>query len=309
MPEVYLTTLSVAFGAVFGAGIVLATLRLMPNTERQMHHEEPASPTKLVPDISVTSSLFKAPLPISPKEGWEMAECEPSSPQQRQGSFQNLVALKNDELLSQIGSCSQKTLVVGVAGGTGSGKTTLAQAIRDSIDCEISFISHDNYYKDLTHLSEAERDDHNFDHPDSLDTDLLLEDLIKLKEGKDVEIPTYDFSTHMRTTKTETVMAQRIILVEGILIFTHEALREQMDIRVFVDTADDIRLIRRMSRDIEQRGRSPDSVIAQYMKTVRPMHIMFVEPSKQHAHVIVPVGLNQAVLDLIISRLRFQVAE
>lgn len=307
MPEMYLSSISVAFGAILGAGIVIATLRLLPTrTDSPKQSEEVPVTPRVVPAVKVTSSLFNSPLPIKTNQegGWELADCnkdnEPSSPK---GSFDDLI--KSGDLLSQIGTCSQKTLVVGVAGGTGSGKTTLAQAIRDSLQCDIAYISHDNYYKDLTHMTPEERDNHNFDHPDSLDTDLLLQDLRKLRAGEDVDIPTYDFSTHMRTSKTEKVKSQRIILVEGILIFTHEALREEMDIRIFVDTADDIRLIRRMSRDMEERGRTPDSVITQYMKTVRPMHIMFVEPSKQHAHVIVPVGLNQAVLDLIISRLRF----
>ena len=226
-------------------------------------------------------------------------------------SDQHLVEMNEGDLLGAIsdGTSSGERLILGVAGGTGSGKTTLARAIRKQLQTDIAYLSHDNYYKDLRHLSLEERETHNFDHPDALDTDLLFEHLKELKAGRSVDIPTYDFTTHSRTDVTERVDPQQIILVEGILIYTHPELRNEIDVKIFVDTADDVRLIRRMTRDLNERGRSPDSVIHQYMRTVRPMHLKFVEPSKQFADVIIPVGLNQAALDLIIARLRFAAGE
>lgn len=242
-----------------------------------------------------------------------------SLPRRRHSSFNGVSVVQEvDNLLTETHTtaglvapqltppATSRPLVVGVAGGTGSGKTTLARAIRESLaGVAISYLSHDSYYRDLGHLTFEEREKHNFDHPDALDTARMVADLSALKRGEAAHIPTYDFATHSRTPVTETVQPRRVILVEGILIFADEALRALMDIKIFVDTADDVRLVRRLTRDIKERGRTSDGVIQQYLETVRPMHAKFVEPSKQHADVIVPVGLNQVALDLIISRLRF----
>lgn len=200
-----------------------------------------------------------------------------------------------------------KCVVIGIAGGSASGKTTLARAIIDSIGEEnICFIGHDSYYKDLRHLSFEERSRVNFDHPDSLDTELLVEHVRALREGKNVCIPTYDFSTHSRIGIEQTVVPRKIILVDGILIFSDPELLKLMDMKIFVDTADDIRLIRRISRDTRERGRSVDSVIDQYLKTVRPMHDLYVEPSKRKADIILPAaeGISPAALDMCVSRMR-----
>jgi uridine kinase len=195
--------------------------------------------------------------------------------------------------------------VIGIAGGSGSGKTTLAQAIYEAIgDEHITYIAHDNYYKDLTHLSMKERDERNFDHPDALDTALLVEHIKSLKRGENVSIPSYDFATHTRRKNWELLPTRPIVLVEGILIFADTALFNLMDMKIFVDTDDDIRLIRRIERDTTERGRTISGVIEQYMATVRPMHIEFVEPSKRNADIIVPVGLNNVAVDLVVSRLK-----
>lgn len=200
---------------------------------------------------------------------------------------------------------SKDVIVIGIAGGSGSGKTTLANAIYKAIGKEnICFISHDSYYKDLSHLPIEEREKNNFDHPDSLDTALLIEHIQALKRKESVLIPTYDFSTHSRGAKTEKLEPRPVVLVEGILIFADPKLYSQLDIRMFVDTDDDIRFIRRVSRDTKERGRTLQGVIDQYISTVRPMHLQFVEPSKRNADIIVPVGLNSVALDLVVSRLR-----
>lgn len=195
-------------------------------------------------------------------------------------------------------------VVIGVAGGTGSGKTTVSRRILDSIGAdEIAYIQHDNYYHDCGHLPPAERAQVNFDHPDSLDTALMVEHVEALRRGESVEVPCYDFATHTRLPQTRRLEAARLVLVEGILIFAERALRELMDIRIFVDTAADIRLIRRLRRDVEHRGRTPNSVIRQYLQSVRPMHRDFVEPSKRYADIIVPEGgHNQVALEMILSR-------
>lgn len=196
-------------------------------------------------------------------------------------------------------------IVIGIAGGSGSGKTTLAKAIYDTIGMEnISFISHDSYYKDLSHLRIEDREKENFDHPNSLDTALLVEHVRALKRGQHVDVPTYDFKTHSRTNVTVPLVARPVILVEGILIFSDPALYNEVDIRIFVDTDDDIRLIRRLQRDTVERGRTLSSVINQYIRTVRPMHLQYVEPSKRNADIIVPVGLNSVALDLVVSKLK-----
>jgi len=197
-------------------------------------------------------------------------------------------------------------LVIGIAGGTGSGKTTVAQTIVERVGGEhIASLAHDSYYKDLSDLPIAQRVEVNFDHPNSLDTDLLIEQLTQLKEGQPIEVPVYDFKTHSRTNHTVHVESRPIILVEGILIFTEPGLRSLFDIKIFVDTDADIRFIRRLERDISERGRSSASVIHQYLSTVRPMHLEFVEPSKRYADVIVPEGgLNTVAMDMIVARIQ-----
>ena len=197
-------------------------------------------------------------------------------------------------------------VTIGVAGGTGSGKTTVALRILERVCTEhIAYIPHDAYYRDLSTLSIEERARINFDHPDSLETSLLIEHLQQLRRGEPAEIPVYDFTHHARTAQTEHVAPARIILVEGILIFVEPDLRAQLDVKLFVDTDADLRFIRRLRRDIEERGRTLDSVIQQYMKTVRPMHLEFVEPSKRYADVIIPEGgFNEVAIEMVAARIR-----
>lgn len=196
-------------------------------------------------------------------------------------------------------------LVIGIAGGSGSGKTTVAQVILQRVGPErIAFLQHDSYYKDLSGLPPTQRADVNFDHPDSLETELLIEHIATLRAGKEVQVPIYDFSTDRRTDKTFTVQPCRVILVEGILIFAEPALRKMFDVKIFVDTDADLRFIRRLERDINERGRTTISVIEQYTHTVRPMHLEFVEPSKRYADVIIPEGgFNTAALDMVVARI------
>jgi uridine kinase len=196
-------------------------------------------------------------------------------------------------------------LVIGIAGGSGSGKTTVAQEILQRVGpSRIAFLQHDSYYKDLSGLPPTQRADVNFDHPNSLETELLIQHIASLRDGKPVEVPIYDFSTHSRTDRTFTVQPRNVILVEGILIFTEAALREMFDVKIFVDTDSDIRFIRRLERDLAERGRTTDSVIKQYQSTVRPMHMEFVEPSKRYADIIIPEGgHNTAALDMVVARI------
>jgi uridine kinase len=202
------------------------------------------------------------------------------------------------------GTKSATPLVIGIAGGSGSGKTTVAQEILQRVGpSRIAFLQHDSYYKDLSGLPPRQRAEVNFDHPNSLETELLIEHIAALRDGKPVEVPIYDFSIHSRTSNTFTVQPRRVILVEGILIFTERALREMFDVKIFVDTDPDIRFIRRLERDITERGRTTESVIKQYQTTVRPMHLEFVEPSKRYADVIIPEGgHNAAALDMVVAR-------
>lgn len=199
---------------------------------------------------------------------------------------------------------------IGVAGGTGSGKTTVSKRIREMVGNEhIAYIQHDDYYYDHSHLTVEERALVNYDHPDSLQTSLLVAHLRMLRAGQPVEVPIYDFSTHSRTRETQLVQPARIVLVEGILIFVEKELRELLDMRIYVDTDADIRFIRRLRRDMIERGRSLDSIVKQYMATVRPMHLEFVEPSKRYAHVIVPEGGNNRVaMEMISSTLQVVLA-
>lgn len=200
----------------------------------------------------------------------------------------------------------RQSFVIGVAGGSGSGKSTVARNLIEAVaPHQIAYIQQDCYYQDLRHLSYEERCSVNFDHPDAFDDDLLLRHLDLLASGQGVDRPIYDFSNHARLTESERVEAHRVIVVEGILVFANPALRERMDIKVFVDTDPDIRIIRRMLRDVSERGRSVDSIIAQYLKTVRPMHNEFVEPSKRFADIVIPEGgNNQVALDMLIAKVR-----
>ena len=201
-------------------------------------------------------------------------------------------------------SVATRPLVVGIAGGSGSGKTTVAHKLAASMPGRAAVIEHDAYYRDQAHLAEVERARINYDHPSSLESDLLAHHLRELRENRGVEIPIYDFAHHTRSPNTRRVEPARVIIVEGILVFTEPSLREQMDIKIFVDTDSDIRLIRRIRRDLEQRGRSFQSVRDQYYATVRPMHLEHVEPSKRWADLIVPEGGdNKVALDVLLGQL------
>jgi len=195
-------------------------------------------------------------------------------------------------------------LVIAIAGGSGSGKTTVANAILNSVGSDrICYLPHDAYYRDLSKLPINERNLVNFDHPNSLESELLIEHIQKLKKWEYIELPIYDFTTHTRTNETIIVEPQLVIVVEGILIFSEPPLREMFDVKIFVDTDGDIRFIRRLQRDIAERGRTMETVINQYLSTVRPMHLDFVEPSKRFADMIIPEGgLNQVALDMVIAR-------
>ncbi|NIU60671.1 MAG: uridine kinase [Pseudomonas stutzeri] len=199
-----------------------------------------------------------------------------------------------------------RSIVIAVAGGTGSGKTTVAKEILQRVGAEhIAYIPHDAYYRDLSHLPPRERDQVNFDHPDSLESGLLVEHLKELRAGRTVEIPEYDFTTHTRTQRTRRVEPAPVVLVEGILVFVEPELRELFDVKLYVDTDADVRFIRRLRRDIEDRGRSVESVCEQYLSTVRPMHLEFVEPSKRYADVIIPEGgFNEVAIEMVAARVR-----
>ena len=175
-------------------------------------------------------------------------------------------------------------------------------------ESNVTYIPHDNYYKDLSNLTAGERSLRNFDHPDALDTHLLVEHLIQLKNNQQVRIPTYDFATHSRLAGTEDVHPTRVIIVEGVLIFANDDVVHNVDIKIYVDTDADVRFIRRMQRDMQERRRTLDSVIEQYMTTVRPMHDLYVEPSKKHADIIIPSGYNAVALELVAHRLQTAIA-
>ncbi|HIE37674.1 MAG TPA: uridine kinase [Anaerolineae bacterium] len=200
----------------------------------------------------------------------------------------------------------RRPIIIGVAGGTGSGKTTVAMEILQRVGAEhIAYIPHDAYYRDLSHLPPAQRARVNFDHPDSLETELLIQHLKRLREGESVEIPVYDFTTHTRSRETRRVGPAPVILVEGILVFAEPALRDLFDVKLYVDTDADIRIIRRLQRDVQERGRTLESVIQQYLTTVRPMHLEFVEPSKRYADVIIPEGgFNEVAIEMVAARIR-----
>ncbi|MEZ4865349.1 MAG: uridine kinase [Caldilineaceae bacterium] len=196
--------------------------------------------------------------------------------------------------------------IIGVAGGSGSGKTTVSHHLQEIFGSEIiAYLQHDSYYHDLSYLTSVARAAHNYDHPDSLDTALLVEHLQRLRQGKPVAVPIYDFATHTRSQSTRLVAPAPIILVEGILILAERALYDLMDLRIYIDTDADLRFIRRLQRDVRERGRTVESVIEQYLATVRPMHLQFVEASRRSADVIIPEGgKNQVALEMIVSRLQ-----
>jgi uridine kinase len=197
-------------------------------------------------------------------------------------------------------------LTIGIAGGTGSGKSTIAHNIAAALPAGgVVTLDHDAYYRDRPDLSFEERCQINYDHPDSLETDLMVAHVNALRAGRSVDVPVYDFSLHARVPETETVVPARAIIVEGILIYTDAALRSLMDVKVFVDTDDDTRFIRRLQRDIAERGRTVQSVIDQYLGTVKPMHLEFVEPSKRYADIIVPLGgHNTVAIDMLLTLIR-----
>ncbi|MBC7472972.1 MAG: uridine kinase [Candidatus Sericytochromatia bacterium] len=199
-----------------------------------------------------------------------------------------------------------KIYVIGVAGGTGSGKSTIARNVVEVVGhANVTYIQQDSYYYDMHHLPIEVRSKLNYDHLDAIDNDLLIKHLEQLKHGKSIKKPIYDFKTHSRSPLTEQVPARKVILIEGILVLAHEKLREMMDIKIFVDTDADIRLIRRISRDVTERGRSLESVVDQYMDTVRPMHERFVEPCKKNADLIIPEGgHNEVAMDMLITKIK-----
>jgi len=197
------------------------------------------------------------------------------------------------------------TMIIGIAGGTGSGKTTLTNRLKEHFAADVSVIYHDNYYKAHNDMPYEERCKLNYDHPDAFDTDLMIGHIRALKAGQPVLCPTYDYTVHNRAAETVAVSPTKVIIVEGILIFQNKALRDLMDIKIFVDTDADVRILRRITRDVKERGRSLDSVVKQYLTTVKPMHEQFVEPSKRSADIIVlEGGHNVVALDMLIQRVK-----
>lgn len=198
-----------------------------------------------------------------------------------------------------------KILVIGIAGGSGSGKTTLLDNLTTEFSGSVTVLSHDNYYKRHDELTYEQRCGLNYDEPASLETDLMARHLAQLRQGEAIDCPVYDFTIHNRSDETIRVVPERVIIVEGILIFENKQLRDLMDIKVFVDTDADIRLCRRIKRDVQKRGRTLESVLDQYQNTVKPMHEQYVEPSKKFADIIVPEGgKNLVALDMIVGRIR-----
>ena len=203
-----------------------------------------------------------------------------------------------------------KTMIIGIAGGTGSGKTTLTRRLQDAFGADVSVVYHDNYYKKHVGMTYEERAALNYDHPDAFDTDRLVRDLITLRMGESIQCPVYDYTIHNRSDETIEVKPTRVVIVEGILIFENKPLRDLMDIKIFVDTDADVRILRRILRDVKERERTLDSVVDQYLTTVKPMHEAFVEPSKKYADVIVPAGgYNTVALDMIIGRIKEHVGK
>lgn len=196
-------------------------------------------------------------------------------------------------------------LIIGVVGGSGSGKTTVAHAIVESVGGSAAILDQDAYYRDLAHLTLEERRRINFDHPDSIDTELFVAHLEALAAGEPIDKPTYDFTAHTRAAERVRIEPGRVVVVDGILLFADPRLRRMFDIRIYVDVADDVRFIRRLLRDLTERGRSLESVIEQYLDTVRPMHLEFVEPSRRHADVIIPEGgQNRVGIEMILAHVQ-----
>ena len=196
-------------------------------------------------------------------------------------------------------------MVIGIAGGSGSGKTTIAGAVVDEAGSDlVALINHDAYYRHNTHLTFEERAAINWDHPDAFETEMLVGHLRRLRSGEGVDVPVYDFSAHLRSTDTVRVEPGAVVIVEGILVLVEPALRDQMDLKIYIDTEGDLRVLRRLQRDIVERGRTMESVMAQYLATVRPMHHQFVEPSKRYADLIVPEGYNPNTVGIVSSMIR-----
>jgi uridine kinase len=202
-------------------------------------------------------------------------------------------------------------MFIGICGGTGSGKTTIARAIVEAVGAKnVVLVEQDSYYRNLADMPLDERHQANFDHPDSIDSDMLVNHLLRLKQGLNFEMPLYDFKTHTRSDRIEIIEPKPVVIVEGILIFAESRILDLLDVRVFVDTPDDVRFIRRLQRDIKERGRTVDSVIAQYYRTVRPMHHEFVEPSKRSADIIIPEGAQMGVsVEFLCSLVREKLKE
>ena len=196
-------------------------------------------------------------------------------------------------------------MIIGIAGGTGSGKTTITDCLVERFGGNVSVVHHDNYYKAHHNMPYEERCLLNYDHPDSFDTDMMIEHLRQLKQGKTIQCPVYDYTIHDRSERTITIEPTRVIIVEGILIYVEPRLCDLMDVKIFVDTDADVRILRRIQRDVQKRGRSLDSVISQYLTTVKPMHEQFVEPSKRRADVIIPEGgRNMVALEMVVQRVK-----
>jgi len=204
---------------------------------------------------------------------------------------------------------SAAPLVIGVAGGTASGKTTVARHIAEALGETCVLLDQDSYYRDLSELTVEERAEVNFDHPDAFDVPLLVEHLRALKRGDPIEKPIYSFAKHNRLPDRVPVSPARVILLEGILVLGIDAIRDELDVKIYVDAEDDVRVLRRLTRDVKERGRDFDGVVSQYLRTVRPMHLGFVEPSKRHAHIIIPHGgMNTTAIDMVVGFIRGRLA-
>ena len=202
------------------------------------------------------------------------------------------------------------TMIIGIAGGTGSGKTTLTRRLKETFGGDVSVVYHDNYYKAHPNMTYEERAALNYDHPDAFETDRMVSDLQALRAGRTIRCPVYDYTIHDRSDQTVEVRPTKVVVVEGILIFENKPLRDLMDIKIFVDTDADVRILRRILRDVKERGRSLDSVIDQYLTTVKPMHEQFVQPSRQYADIVVlEGGHNLVALDMIVQRIRSHVEQ